>query len=167
MALIQPDSCRIFGSSYTTANSTSARKGRARRGILFRRRGMGCWFRLSWPVEYSAIPAARRPFRQRLAVVPSSRLLSRGSGVRVPPGAPAEAFLAAPFCPRSPASALPRAGLLVILRRLARPMASGWIPRFDGGCSSVGRVPDCDSGCRGFESHQPPQYLRPENTARS
>ncbi len=26
-----------------------------------------------------------------------------------------------------------------------------------GGCSSVGRVPDCDSGCRGFESHQPPQ----------
>src|SRR6185369_4174739 len=26
----------------------------------------------------------------------------------------------------------------------------------DGGCSSVGRVPDCDSGCRGFESHQPP-----------
>nr|CUV14712.1 protein of unknown function [Ralstonia solanacearum] len=27
----------------------------------------------------------------------------------------------------------------------------------DGGCSSVGRVPDCDSGRRGFESHQPPQ----------
>lgn len=27
----------------------------------------------------------------------------------------------------------------------------------DGGCSSVGRVPDCDSGCRGFESHFPPQ----------
>ena len=26
-----------------------------------------------------------------------------------------------------------------------------------GGCSSVGRVPDCDSGCRGFESRQPPQ----------
>jgi hypothetical protein len=25
-----------------------------------------------------------------------------------------------------------------------------------GGCSSVGRVPDCDSGRRGFESHQPP-----------
>ena len=25
-----------------------------------------------------------------------------------------------------------------------------------GGCSSAGRVPDCDSGCRGFESHQPP-----------
>ena len=31
------------------------------------------------------------------------------------------------------------------------------IRSFDGGCSSVGRVPDCDSGCRGFESHQPPQ----------
>lgn len=28
-----------------------------------------------------------------------------------------------------------------------------------GGCSSVGRVPDCDSGCRGFEPHQPPQIL--------
>ena len=26
----------------------------------------------------------------------------------------------------------------------------------NGGCSSVGRVPDCDSGCRGFESHLPP-----------
>ena len=24
---------------------------------------------------------------------------------------------------------------------------------FCGGYSSVGRVPDCDSGCRGFESH--------------
>ena len=28
-----------------------------------------------------------------------------------------------------------------------------------GGCSSVGRVPDCDSGCRGFESHQPPHRI--------
>ena len=28
-----------------------------------------------------------------------------------------------------------------------------------GGNSSVGRVPDCDSGCRGFESHFPPQIL--------
>ena len=33
-------------------------------------------------------------------------------------------------------------------------------PQFDGGCSSAGRVPDCDSGCRGFESHQPPQNSR-------
>ena len=28
---------------------------------------------------------------------------------------------------------------------------------FNGGCSSVGRVQDCDSCCRGFEPHQPPQ----------
>ncbi len=27
--------------------------------------------------------------------------------------------------------------------------------RFYGGCSSVGRAPHCDSGCRGFERHQP------------
>ena len=27
----------------------------------------------------------------------------------------------------------------------------------NGGCSSVGRVSDCDSDCRGFEPHQPPQ----------
>lgn len=32
-----------------------------------------------------------------------------------------------------------------------------------GGCSSVGRVPDCDSGCRGFESHQPPHPNSFEN----
>ena len=25
-----------------------------------------------------------------------------------------------------------------------------------GGCSSVGRAPDCGSGCRGFEPHHPP-----------
>ncbi len=25
-----------------------------------------------------------------------------------------------------------------------------------GGCSSVGRAPDCDSGCRGFESRHSP-----------
>ncbi len=25
-----------------------------------------------------------------------------------------------------------------------------------GGCSSVGRAPDCDSGCRGFKPHQSP-----------
>ncbi len=29
-----------------------------------------------------------------------------------------------------------------------------------GGCSSVGRVQDCDSCCRGFEPHQPPHYLK-------
>lgn len=26
----------------------------------------------------------------------------------------------------------------------------------DGGCSSVGRAPDCGSGCRGFDSPQSP-----------
>jgi hypothetical protein len=28
-----------------------------------------------------------------------------------------------------------------------------------GGCSSAGRVQDCDSCCRGFEPHQPPQTI--------
>gem|GEM_PF-4271168 len=27
-----------------------------------------------------------------------------------------------------------------------------------GGCSSVGRVADCDSACRGFDPRQPPHY---------
>ena len=27
-----------------------------------------------------------------------------------------------------------------------------------GGCSSVGRAPDCDSGCRGFKPHQSPHF---------
>ena len=30
---------------------------------------------------------------------------------------------------------------------------------FYGDCSSVGRAPDCDSGCRGFEPHQSPQLI--------
>ncbi len=28
-----------------------------------------------------------------------------------------------------------------------------------GGRSSVGRAPDCDSGCRGFEPHRPPHFF--------
>ena len=28
-----------------------------------------------------------------------------------------------------------------------------------GGCSSAGRAPDCDSGCRGFDPRQPPHFL--------
>ena len=28
-----------------------------------------------------------------------------------------------------------------------------------GGYSSVGRAPDCGSGCRGFESLYPPQFI--------
>ncbi len=27
-----------------------------------------------------------------------------------------------------------------------------------GGCSSVGRAPDCDSGCRGFKPRQSPHF---------
>ena len=30
---------------------------------------------------------------------------------------------------------------------------------FNGGRSSVGRAPDCDSGRRGFEPHRPPQIF--------
>ncbi len=37
-------------------------------------------------------------------------------------------------------------------------LRQAWSDVFSGGCSSVGRVPDCDSGCRGFEPHQPPHY---------
>src|SRR5262249_40689121 len=52
----------------------------------------------------------------------SNGLLSRGSGVRVPPGAPER------------------------------------VEREDRGeCSSVGRAPDCGSGCRGFKSRHSPQ----------
>ena len=29
-----------------------------------------------------------------------------------------------------------------------------------GGRSSVGRAPDCDSGCRGFEPHRPPHFSK-------
>ena len=36
---------------------------------------------------------------------------------------------------------------------------------FCGGCSSVGRVPDCDSGRRGFESHQPPHLIQRQGPA--
>ena len=32
-----------------------------------------------------------------------------------------------------------------------------------GDCSSVGRAPDCDSGGRGFEPHQSPQFVKTEN----
>ena len=32
--------------------------------------------------------------------------------------------------------------------------------RFDGGRNSVGRVPDCDSSCRGLESRRPPHSCR-------
>ncbi len=41
---------------------------------------------------------------------------------------------------------------------LGNPLGDTFGNDFYGGCSSVGRVPDCDSGCRGFEPHQPPHY---------
>ena len=33
---------------------------------------------------------------------------------------------------------------------------AGRVLVLDGGRSSVGRVPDCDSGCRGFDPHRSP-----------
>ncbi len=36
----------------------------------------------------------------------------------------------------------------------------------NGGRSSVGRAPDCDSGGRGFEPHRPPQILKRERAWR-
>ena len=48
-------------------------------------------------------------------------------------------------------------------RRRFEAVRNAWSlggPQFDGGCSSAGRVPDCDSGCRGFESHQPPHSIK-------
>ena len=46
------------------------------------------------------------------------------------------------------------------LSGMARGFINSSISCFiNGGCSSVGRVPDCDSGCRGFEPHQSPQLL--------
>jgi hypothetical protein len=92
---------------------------------------------------------------------PSGRTSKHSLDGRVLPACPNR--LRCPDRPGRPgrlaASILPRADLLVILRGLVRAVSSSRISRFDGGCSSVGRVPDCDSGCRGFESHQPPQYL--------
>ena len=49
-------------------------------------------------------------------------------------------------------------------RDLAAARSLAIIRRFGGGCSSVGRVQDCDSCCRGFESHQPPHTSRQIST---
>jgi hypothetical protein len=38
-------------------------------------------------------------------------------------------------------------------------------PVLCGGCSSVGRVQDCDSCCRGFEPHQPPHQNQAKSPA--
>lgn len=34
------------------------------------------------------------------------------------------------------------------------------LAHLDGGRSSVGRAPDCDSGCRGFKPRRSPQFLK-------
>ena len=60
--------------------------------------------------------------------------------------------MARPVGPRRPAASGRRAGP-------ARRRRIRYNRRLCGGCSSVGRVQDCDSCCRGFESHQPPQEL--------
>src|SRR6185437_4826523 len=50
-------------------------------------------------------------------------------------------------------------------RRLRRPVlypvelrARRQIEKFMVDVAQLVRVPDCDSGCRGFESHRPPQF---------
>ena len=40
----------------------------------------------------------------------------------------------------------------------ATRLQPSYADRFCGGCSSVGRAPDCDSGGRGFDPHQPPHF---------
>ena len=47
---------------------------------------------------------------------------------------------------------------------MGRGFESLWARQY-GGCSSVGRAPDCGSGCRGFESHLPPHRNRTANSA--
>ena len=53
--------------------------------------------------------------------------------------------------------------LVTKFSKRTRPGAALWFIRFNasqdqhGGRSSVGRVPDCDSGCRGFKPRRPPQ----------
>jgi hypothetical protein len=39
------------------------------------------------------------------------------------------------------------------------PLPPKHYPLNDGGRSSVGRAPDCDSGRRGFESHRSPHFF--------
>ena len=41
--------------------------------------------------------------------------------------------------------------------RMRPPLLWSLQQKVNGGGSSVGRAPDCDSGCRGFEPHQSPQ----------
>ena len=48
------------------------------------------------------------------------------------------------------------------IKRACKPDRSGYAFEIvNGGRSSVGRAPDCDSGGRGFEPHRPPQFKAP------
>ena len=38
---------------------------------------------------------------------------------------------------------------------------------FNGGRSSVGRAPDCDSGCRGFDPHRSPHFWAVSSAGRA
>ena len=40
-----------------------------------------------------------------------------------------------------------------------RALPQGALSKLSGGYSSVGRAPDCDSGCRGFEPRFSPHFL--------
>ena len=56
-----------------------------------------------------------------------------------------------------PLAPKPKVGTILI----SREQLNSREHKTNGGNSSVGRVPDCDSGCRGFESHFPPQNFNP------
>ena len=84
----------------------------------------------------------------------------QGRRARLLPAAAAWRMAASCPLPASPDAPLFR----LLPMRHATPVpkhlpAGFWhiIECFNGGCSSVGRVQDCDSCCRGFEPHQPPQ----------
>lgn len=83
---------------------------------------------------------------------------------RRPPGPPRSA---------SPSEAPPprgrnprRTGILPPDRGWVSMMAlhGRWRPDGDGDCSSAGRAPGCDPGCRGFESRQSPRIWPPTSS---
>ena len=91
----------------------------------------------------------------RAAVLPAHRVRCRRRGRR-----PA-------ISPRSPPNRARRPATATKSIRLPSVRAASiddaavpvWLSG-DGGCSSVGRAPGCDPGCRGFESRQPPRRTR-------
>ena len=65
------------------------------------------------------------------------------------------------------ASAMEVAGGIDFLRSEApRARVACYNRPLGGGCSSVGRVQDCDSCCRGFEPHQPPHRQHADQAPR-